>query len=110
MTANAVVDDQSVYQSSGELPIDEQGMSLIRFQLPQVHRSSRVLPLTQCLFACSRVRVCSQQMVRGEGTLTVSVQDGGVVESSGKTIPILLQAVDVRVYPEGEPRCELTMT
>ena len=40
-------------------------------------------------------------IARGVGTLSFVVDDGGVVETVGKTLPILLQAVDVDVYPEG---------
>jgi len=37
----------------------------------------------------------------GDGTLVCVIEDGGVVESTSKTIPILLQAMDVTIYPEG---------
>jgi len=37
----------------------------------------------------------------GDGTLTCTVIDGGVVESTGQTIPIILQKLDVKFYPEG---------
>ncbi|MCY1044527.1 MG2 domain-containing protein [Corallococcus sp. bb12-1] len=40
-------------------------------------------------------------MERGEGTLAFTIEDGGVVESAAKTIPILLQTLDLAVYPEG---------
>ncbi|MEQ8791316.1 MAG: MG2 domain-containing protein [Pirellulaceae bacterium] len=38
---------------------------------------------------------------RGEGTLAMVIEDGGVVETASKTIPILLQTVDLTMYPEG---------
>ena len=38
---------------------------------------------------------------RGEGTLALVIQDGGVVETASKTIPILLQTVDLKIFPEG---------
>ena len=41
------------------------------------------------------------EMKDGEGTLALVVQDGGVVETASKTIPILLQKVDLQIYPEG---------
>ena len=31
----------------------------------------------------------------------MTVHDGGVVETASKTIPILLQTVDLKMYPEG---------
>ncbi len=53
-----------------------QGVCVARFQLPQ-------------------------QMARGEGVLALAIEDGGVVETASKTIPILLQTVDLTLYPEG---------
>lgn len=38
---------------------------------------------------------------RGEGSLAFVVEDGGVLETASKTIPILLQTVDLAIYPEG---------
>ncbi|MGB1123943.1 MAG: alpha-2-macroglobulin family protein [Phycisphaeraceae bacterium] len=38
---------------------------------------------------------------RGEGSLTFVIEDGGVVESASKTLPILLQTLDLSIYPEG---------
>jgi len=41
------------------------------------------------------------QITRGEGSLTFVIQDGGVVETATKTLPILLQTVDLQLFPEG---------
>jgi len=41
------------------------------------------------------------EIARGEGTLAFAIEDGGVVETATKTIPILLQTVDLALYPEG---------
>ena len=41
------------------------------------------------------------QIDKGVGQLSVTVNDGGVIETTSKTIPILLQSVTVDVYPEG---------
>ncbi|GMV41369.1 MAG: hypothetical protein AMXMBFR64_30850 [Myxococcales bacterium] len=38
---------------------------------------------------------------RGEGTLAMTVTDGGVVETATKTLPILVQTVDLQLFPEG---------
>src|SRR5262249_25567618 len=38
---------------------------------------------------------------RGEGVLAMIIQDGGTVETAAKTIPILLQTIDLAMYPEG---------
>lgn len=56
--------------------IDDKGLSTVTFDLP------RSIP-------------------RGEGTLSLTIEDGGVVETASKTIPILLQTVDLQMYPEG---------
>jgi hypothetical protein len=40
-------------------------------------------------------------IARGEGSLAFVIEDGGVVETASKTIPILLQTVDLTMYPEG---------
>ena len=41
------------------------------------------------------------KIARGEGTLSLIIQDGGVVETASKTIPILLRTVDLQIFPEG---------
>jgi hypothetical protein len=41
------------------------------------------------------------QIARGDGTLALVIEDRGVVETASKTIPILLQTVDLAMYPEG---------
>jgi hypothetical protein len=42
-----------------------------------------------------------KQIARGEGSLAMIIEDGGVVETATKTIPILLQTIDLTMYPEG---------
>ena len=42
-----------------------------------------------------------EQIERGEGTLALTIEDGGVVENASKTIPILVNCVDLKLYPEG---------
>ena len=37
----------------------------------------------------------------GDGSLSFIIEDGGVVETASKTIPILLQTMDIAFYPEG---------
>ncbi len=38
---------------------------------------------------------------KGDGTLSLAITDGGVVEPIAKTIPILINSVDISMYPEG---------
>lgn len=74
VTVSARVDGVETY--AGRATVDAKGDCLARFPLP------------------SDIR-------RGEGTLVMSIEDGGVIENASKTIPILLQTVDLTLYPEG---------
>ncbi|WP_342376849.1 MG2 domain-containing protein [Myxococcus stipitatus] len=74
VSANALVDGATVAQVS--CVVDAQGLCPVRFTLPA-------------------------RIERGEGTLAFTIQDGGVVETAAKTIPILLQTLDLAFYPEG---------
>jgi hypothetical protein len=42
-----------------------------------------------------------KEIARGDGSLAFAIEDGGVVENATKTIPILLQTVDLTMFPEG---------
>ena len=74
VTVIARVDGAEAYRGTSK--IDDKGNCLARFKLPPEIR-------------------------RGEGTLALVIEDGGVVETASKTIPILLQTVDLNLYPEG---------
>lgn len=74
VTVRARVDGQQVFE--GPAVVDSLGLCAARFELPQT-------------------------IARGEGTLSFAIEDGGVVETAAKTIPILLQTVDLTLYPEG---------
>jgi len=50
---------------------------------------------------CSVSFKLPEKIERGDGTLALVIRDGGVVETAAKTIPILLQTVDLKLYPEG---------
>ncbi|MCX7044129.1 MAG: MG2 domain-containing protein [Candidatus Sumerlaeota bacterium] len=60
----------------GEVKIDERGYATARFKLPQT-------------------------IIEGDGTLSFAIEDGGVIETAAKTIPILVAKVDLKAYPEG---------
>jgi hypothetical protein len=51
--------------------------------------------------ACYATFKLPPEMREGLGALTAVVTDGGNVESGSKTIPVVLQTVDVKFYPEG---------
>lgn len=74
VTATARVDGREVYR--GEARVDPRGRCDVRFPLPE-------------------------EIERGEGTLALVIEDGGVVETAAKTIPILMQTLDISFYPEG---------
>lgn len=74
VTAIARVDGQEVARV--ETMVRETGAAEARFDLPE-------------------------KMERGEGSLTFVIEDGGVIESASKTLPILLQTLDLELYPEG---------
>ncbi len=74
VTVIARVDGAVAYQ--GQTTVDDEGRCEARFKLPE-------------------------KIARGEGTLSMVIEDGGIVETASKTIPILLQTVDLTMYPEG---------
>jgi len=74
VTIQAFVDGKTVF--TGPTSVDMEGRCSARFALPE-------------------------KIVRGEGTLAFVIEDGGIVETASKTIPILLQTVDLQMYPEG---------
>jgi hypothetical protein len=74
VSATVIVDGQNAY--TGQTVIDSTGNCSVAFALPA-------------------------QIERGDGTLSLAVADGGVIEPIAKTIPILLKTVDLAIYPEG---------
>lgn len=74
VTVTARVDGIEI--KGGTAKVDAKGLCFVSFQLPR-------------------------QIPRGEGTLALTIEDGGVVETAAKTIPILLQTVDLQTFPEG---------
>lgn len=74
VTVVARVDGAETYR--GTTTVDAKGNCATKFSLPD-------------------------EIARGEGTLAMVVADGGVLETASKTIPILLQTVDLQMYPEG---------
>jgi hypothetical protein len=74
LTAIVTVDDQEI----ARVPIktDKEGKASARFELPK-------------------------SIARGDGLLTILADDGGVVESIQKRIPIVLKKVQLSMFPEG---------
>ena len=74
LTANIQLDGVALPRV--EVTTDARGDAAVRFELPA-------------------------RISRGDGLLTVMVEDGGITESVSKRIPIILQDLDVSLYPEG---------
>ena len=74
VTAMAMVDGEVVYESE-PLPLTE-GTARAEFALPK-------------------------EIAEGDGVLSFSIRDGGVVEGASKSIPILVDNYTVDFYPEG---------
>ncbi len=74
VTVNGIVDGKTITGDSSV--VDAAGRCTVSLNLPQT-------------------------IERGDGTLSLTIADGGVVESAAKTIPILVKFVDLQIYPEG---------
>ncbi|MBT3375401.1 MAG: A-macroglobulin complement component [Lentisphaerae bacterium] len=75
VTVVARVDGKEVFRKSG-FTVGRDGTCATKFSLPD------------------EIRI-------GDGSLSFVIEDGGVVETASKTIPILLQTMDITFYPEG---------
>ena len=71
--ANALVDGETVF--AGKVSA-KNGQAQVKFTLPE-------------------------KLAEGDGTLAFIIQDGGVIETAAKTIPILVDNYTVDFYPEG---------
>jgi len=74
VTAVARVDGAEVHR--GLVALDVAGGAVVRFKLPA-------------------------EIATGEGSLACTIEDGGVVETAAKTLPIVVAALRLDVYPEG---------
>src|SRR6185295_7465996 len=74
VSVSARVDGGEVWK--GETAVDGSGNASASFKLPAA-------------------------IARGEGVIAMVIQDGGALETATKTIPILLQTLDLAIYPEG---------
>src|SRR5205085_4397945 len=74
VSVSARVDGEEIWK--GETAVDGSGNAGASFKLPAA-------------------------ITRGEGVIAMIIQDGGAVETATKTIPILLQTIELAIYPEG---------
>jgi len=85
-------------RAEGGIPTAANVTVLARVDEVEVHRSTTTVDAkghAQARF------LLPAEIARGEGSLAFIIEDGGVVETAGKTIPILLQTIDLSLYPEG---------
>ncbi|MBA3995447.1 MAG: A-macroglobulin complement component [Cyanobacteria bacterium DS2.3.42] len=74
VTIKPLVDGAEI--NGGTSTVDSKGLCRVTFSLPQ-------------------------KIEKGDGTLALVIEDGAVVETASKTIPIVLQSVDLQMFPEG---------
>ena len=74
LTAVVTIDDAEVQRFG--VKTDRDGKAIVRFQLPA-------------------------SIARGDGLLTILVEDGGVTESIQKRIPIAMKTLQLALFPEG---------
>jgi uncharacterized protein YfaS (alpha-2-macroglobulin family) len=86
-----------VERAEGGIPAGAKVRVVARVDGAVVHRGQTVIDKK----GNAETRFTLPEMIeRGEGVLSFVVEDGGVVESATKTIPILLQTLDLVFYPE----------
>lgn len=87
-----------VSRSEGGIPVGAKASVVARVDQMEAWRGATVVEDDG--FAFVRFKL-PETIVEGDGTLSFAIEDGGVVETASKTIPILVSKVDLRAYPEG---------
>ena len=87
-----------VERAEGGMPAGAKVTAVARVDGVEVHRGETKVDAAATARASFKLPA---EIARGEGTLAWIIEDGGVVETATKTIPILLQTVDLTMYPEG---------
>ncbi len=86
-----------VDRAEGGVPSGARVTAIARIDGMEIHRNETRVNL---LGICTVSFDLPQDIARGEGTLALVIEDGGVVETATKSIPILLQTLDLMMYPE----------
>lgn len=89
----------NVSRAEGGVPAKARITAIARVDGKEVARIPDLTPDTNG--NCNASFALPAHMERGEGSLAFLIEDGGVVETASKTIPILLQTLDISFYPEG---------
>jgi alpha-2-macroglobulin-like protein len=88
----------SVARAEGGVPVGAKVTAVARVDGDEVFRGPAEI---DALGKCRVTFRLPAEMRRGEGTLALMIDDSGIVETAAKTIPIVLQTVDLAIYPEG---------
>lgn len=95
---NAVVATLEANRAEGGKPENAKVTVTARLDGSEIHKSTTLIDAAG---NCEAMFKLPEKIERGDGTLVFTIEDGGVVETAGKTIPILLQTVDLTICPEG---------
>ncbi len=87
-----------VKRAEGGIPTGAKVTAVARVDEKEV---ARVATTVDASGRCSVSFPLPKTIERGEGTLAFTIEDGGVLETATKTIPILINSIDVSMYPEG---------
>jgi len=87
-----------VERAEGGIPVGAKVAPIARVDGEEVFRGAATVDAAG---NCTAQFKLPAEIARGEGSLAMVIEDGGVVETAAKTIPILLQTVDLTMYPEG---------
>jgi alpha-2-macroglobulin-like protein len=93
-----VVATLEVTRAEGGIPADAKVTIVARVDGAEAFRGEAVVDATG---RCTARFKLPEGIERGEGSLAMAIEDGGVVETASKTIPILMQTIDLNIYPEG---------
>lgn len=95
---NTVVATLEANRAEGGKPENAKVTVTARLDGEEIHKSTTLIDFTG---NCEAMFWLPKKIERGDGTLVFTIEDGGVVETASKTIPILLQTVDLTICPEG---------
>lgn len=87
-----------VKRAEGGIPTGAKVTAVARVDEKEV---ARVATTVDAAGRCSVSFPLPKTIERGEGTLAFTIEDGGVLETATKTIPILVNSIDIAMYPEG---------
>ncbi|MFK7996493.1 MAG: MG2 domain-containing protein [Granulosicoccus sp.] len=88
----------AIERAEGGIPLRASVTAIARLDGQEIYRS-KGLKITQAGFVNTAFSL-PEDIVRGEGSLSFVIEDGGVVETASKSLPVLLNKLDISFYPE----------